>query len=110
MTRLLQAVVRVGFLLLMLCAFSRDAAAQTTPFLGQTMTTGFNFCPTGWSTMQGQLLQISQNVALFSLLGTIYGGNGTTNFALPTALPIFTATGAPLLQCMALQGAYPSHP
>lgn len=111
MTRLFQVVGRVAFLLLMLCALSRGAAAQaTTPFLGQTMTTGFNFCPTGWATMQGQLLQISQNTALFSLLGTTYGGDGRTTFALPTALPIFTATGETLLQCIALQGVFPSRP
>jgi len=44
---------------------------------------GFNFAPQGWATCAGQLLPISQNTALFSLIGTYYGGNGTTNFALP---------------------------
>jgi microcystin-dependent protein len=58
--------------------------------------------------MNGQHLSIAQNTALFSLLGTQYGGNGQTTFALPTAKPIFTATGAPLLQCIALEGIYPS--
>jgi microcystin-dependent protein len=53
-------------------------------------------------------LLINQNTALFSLLGTTYGGDGVTNFALPTAKPIFTATGAVLLQCIALQGIFPS--
>jgi microcystin-dependent protein len=44
---------------------------------------GFNFAPRGWAFCQGQLLPISQNTALFSLLGTTYGGNGVTTFALP---------------------------
>lgn len=52
-------------------------------FLGTIKLFGFNFAPRGWMTCQGQLLSIAQNSALFSLLGTTYGGNGTTNFALP---------------------------
>ncbi|MCB0457738.1 MAG: tail fiber protein [Flavobacteriaceae bacterium] len=53
------------------------------PFIGQLMCVGFNFAPQGWALCQGQLLSISQNTALFSLLGTTYGGNGQTTFALP---------------------------
>ncbi|WP_312345249.1 tail fiber protein [Stenotrophomonas acidaminiphila] len=52
-------------------------------FLGQIMMAGFNFAPKYWALCNGQLLPINQNQALFSLLGTQYGGNGTTNFALP---------------------------
>lgn len=52
-------------------------------FLGQIMMTGFNFAPKYFAQCNGQLLPIQQNQALFSLLGTQYGGNGTTNFALP---------------------------
>lgn len=52
-------------------------------FLGQLMLVGFNFAPRGWAQCAGQILPISQNTALFSLLGTYYGGNGTNNFALP---------------------------
>ncbi len=52
-------------------------------FIGQIMMTGFNFAPRFWAQCNGQLLPIQQNQALFSLLGTQYGGNGTTNFALP---------------------------
>lgn len=52
-------------------------------FLGCIKLFGFNFAPRGWATCQGQLLSIAQNTALFSLLGTTYGGNGTTTFALP---------------------------
>ncbi|MGA3002209.1 MAG: tail fiber protein [Verrucomicrobiota bacterium] len=53
------------------------------PFIGELRLFGFNFAPVGWALCQGQLLQISQNAALFSILGTQYGGNGTSNFGLP---------------------------
>lgn len=53
------------------------------PFLGQIQMFGFNFAPRGWAFCEGQLLPISQNSALFSLLGTTYGGDGRTTFALP---------------------------
>jgi microcystin-dependent protein len=53
------------------------------PFIGEIRVVGFNFAPVGWALCNGQLLPISQNTALFSLLGTTYGGDGRTNFALP---------------------------
>ena len=53
------------------------------PFLGEIRIFGFNFAPRGWSFCEGQLLPISQNTALFSLLGTMYGGDGRTSFGLP---------------------------
>ena len=53
------------------------------PFLSEIRIMSFNFAPKGWATCDGQLLPINQNQALFSLLGTTYGGNGQTNFALP---------------------------
>ena len=59
------------------------AFAQVEPFLGQIMCGAWNFAPRGWAMANGQILPIAQNTALFSLLGTQYGGNGTTNFALP---------------------------
>jgi len=52
-------------------------------FIGEIRVFPFNFAPSGWALCNGQLLPISQNTALFSLLGTMYGGNGTSNFALP---------------------------
>lgn len=66
---------------------------MTEVFLGQIMLTGFNFAPKGFALCNGQLLAIAQNQALFSLLGTMYGGNGTTNFALPN-MQSRTPTGA----------------
>ena len=53
------------------------------PFLGQILMVAFNFAPIGWALCNGQIMPINQNQALFSLLGTMYGGNGTTTFALP---------------------------
>jgi microcystin-dependent protein len=63
------------------------------PFVAEIRILPFSFAPAGWAFCDGQLLQISQNTALFSLLGTTYGGNGKSNFALPD-----------------LQGAAPMHP
>ncbi|GAB3826448.1 phage tail protein [Hymenobacter jeollabukensis] len=53
------------------------------PFVGEIILAGFNFAPRGYARCDGQLLPISQNTALFSLLGTYYGGNGQSTFALP---------------------------
>ena len=61
----------------------RPAAAQSEPLLGQLMLFGGNFCPRGWTNADGQLLPISSNSALFSLFGTMYGGDGRTTFGLP---------------------------
>jgi microcystin-dependent protein len=63
------------------------------PFVAEIRIFPFNFAPTGWAFCDGQLLPLSQNTALFSLLGTTYGGNGKSNFALPD-----------------LQGEAPMHP
>lgn len=62
---------------------SPAAHAQAEPFLGQIMIVPYNFAPVGWFSCNGQLLSISQYTALFSLLGTMYGGDGITTFALP---------------------------
>jgi microcystin-dependent protein len=71
------------------------------PFVGELMLVAFNFNPVGWQLAQGQLVSISQNAALFSLLGTQYGGNGTSNFALPNLqgnIPVGAGQGAGLNQ------------
>ena len=57
-----------------------------TPYIGQLLLVGFNFAPVGWAAANGQLLPISSYTALFSLLGTTYGGNGSSNFGLPNLL------------------------
>ena len=66
---------------------------MTDPFVAEIRMFGFNFAPKGWAFCNGQLLPLSQNTALFSLLGTTYGGNGQSNFGLPN-----------------LQGNAPMHP
>lgn len=60
-----------------------SSQAGPEPYIGEIIWVGFSFCPQGFIESNGQLLAISSNTALFSLLGTQYGGNGTTNFALP---------------------------
>jgi microcystin-dependent protein len=56
---------------------------MATPFISEIKLVSFNFAPKGWALCNGQLLPINQNQALFSLLGTTYGGDGRVNFALP---------------------------
>ena len=56
---------------------------MSTPYLGEIRVFSYDFAPRGWATCSGQLLSIAQNTALFSLLGTTYGGDGQTTFGLP---------------------------
>jgi microcystin-dependent protein len=74
---------------------------MSEPFLSEIRVFSFNFAPKGWAMCNGQLLQINQNQALFSLLGTTYGGDGRTTFALPNleaAAPMHTGNGHSLGQ------------
>lgn len=69
------------------------------PFIGSIAMFAGNFAPTGWALCDGQILPINQNTALFSILGTQYGGNGTTNFALPdlqSRVPVHVGQGTGL--------------
>jgi microcystin-dependent protein len=69
---------------------------MSTPFLGEIRMFGFNFAPEGWALCNGQTLSISQYTALFSLLGTTYGGNGVQTFMLPNLqgqVPIHQGAG-----------------
>lgn len=70
---------------LLICgAFAPSLQAQASdPYLGQIAFVPYNFVPKNWASCDGQLLPIAQNQALFALLGTTYGGNGITTFALP---------------------------
>ena len=74
---------------------------MTDPFLAEIRIFSGNFAPTGWALCSGQLMPISQNTALFSLLGTTYGGDGRSTFALPNlqgAAPMQQGQGAGLSQ------------
>ncbi|SIP99938.1 Microcystin-dependent protein [Chryseobacterium sp. RU37D] len=74
----------LAFVLMVSHIFALSLKAQASePFLGQIAFVPYNFVPKNWAACNGQLLSIAQNQALFSLLGTTYGGNGTTTFALP---------------------------
>ena len=72
---------------------------MSTPFIAEIRIFPFGFAPVGWAQCNGQLMPISQNTALFSLIGTYFGGNGTTTFALPDLqgrLPLDAGQGAGL--------------
>lgn len=75
--------------------------------LGSICLFPYNFAPRGFFICDGQLLSISQHTALFSLLGTMYGGNGTTNFALPD---LKAQTPENMMYCIAYEGIFPSRP
>ncbi|MFY9803686.1 MAG: tail fiber protein [Candidatus Acidiferrales bacterium] len=79
MRRCLVLLVVLAFLVVSPVAHGQ----ATTPYLGQILMVGFNFAPNNWALCNGQILSISQNTALFSLIGTYYGGDGQTTFALP---------------------------
>ena len=94
---------------LLLLAAASPCLAQAPPyFVSQILTFGTNFCPAGTMQANGQLLQISGNTALFSLLGTAFGGDGVTTFALPNIKAPLTANRAPLITCIAISGIFPS--
>ena len=72
---------------------------MSDPFVAEIRMFAFNFAPKGWAQCNGQLLPLSQNTALFSLLGTFYGGDGKSTFALPNlqgSAPIFCGQGGGL--------------
>lgn len=77
------AISMVSFVSLALGGVLAPEKASAEPYIGDIIPVGYNFCPRGWVEANGQLLAISQYSAMFSLMGTTFGGNGTTNFAVP---------------------------
>ena len=78
------------------------------PFPGEIRLFPYNFVPSGWAACDGSVLPISPNMALFSLLGTLYGGDGQSNFALPDLrgkVPFSAGQGT---YCIAMRGLFPS--
>jgi hypothetical protein len=84
-----------------------SALAGQDAYIGEVTTVAGNFCPSGTLPAIGQIVSIVQNQALYSLLGSTYGGDGRTNFALPNIPPTKTVQGPALTTCIAVTGAYP---
>jgi len=78
------------------------------PLMASILIIATNFVPSGYMPCDGRLLAISQYTALFSLLGTQFGGDGITTFALPKLTPPRLEGPGELLACIAIQGVYPS--
>lgn len=86
------------FLLILFVTLSAFSVKAQDPYIGEIRMVGFNFPPQGWVQCNGQLLPIMQNQALFALLGTTYGGDGRSTFAVPDLrgrLPIHPSQSAP---------------
>jgi microcystin-dependent protein len=76
------------------------------PMLGQIVLFAGNFAPKGWELCAGQLMPVNQNLALFSLLGTTFGGDGTNDFALPDLRSHAPVSGSNYI--IAVEGTFPS--
>ena len=95
-------------LALALAAGAPPAEAQFTPYLGQVMVFAGYFCPSGWVVTDGRLLTLSEFQDLFTVIGTVYGGDGVQTFALPnTRGPVTLTPGASFVTCIAVQGLFP---
>lgn len=90
------------------------ASADTDPDIGEIMVFGFNFCPLGWAATDGGLQAISQNTALFSLVGVNFGGDGMSTFGRPKqsviAAPTTSTPATAMTVCIATAGIFPSRP
>lgn len=85
------------FIVFVFLFFGNIKMNSQNAYVGEIRMVGFNFAPTGWAKCEGQLLSIASNTALFSILGTTYGGNGQTTFALPDLrgrAPMHTGSGS----------------
>ena len=92
-----------------------EPARSADPFVGEIISIPYNFAPRGFVFCEGQTLSISQNNALFSLIGTYYGGDGRTTFQLPDTRPVEAAakkdgraSRPPFRYAIAITGIYPS--
>jgi microcystin-dependent protein len=102
----------------MLGAATQSARAGIEPYISEIMFIAGPFCPVGWLPADGRELQIRDNTALFSLLGTTYGGNGIDTYRLPRLNKQVVASGREdgvkfqitLPACIAVQGIFPSRP
>jgi microcystin-dependent protein len=102
---LLPLLVACGFTL---CGAGESKAQANDAFIGQIIEVPYSFCPYGFADTNGSLLPIASYQALFSLLGTSYGGDGQSTFALPYIPPKTLSNGATIRTCIAITGVYPS--
>jgi microcystin-dependent protein len=89
-------------------ACAEDEAGSVPPFTGETRSVGFSFAPPGWLACQGQLVPVAELPDLFKLIGTTFGGDGTTTFGLPEAAGPQDVDGTPLELCISLFGTPPA--
>ncbi|MDF2960899.1 MAG: phage Tail Collar domain protein [Paenibacillus sp.] len=106
-------IKKMAVTLALVCMLSQmfavgTAQASAEPFVGEIEMFAFNFAPVGFMLCDGATLPISQNTALFSLLGTTYGGDGQTNFQIPDLRGASPMPGVNYY--IAVQGVFPSRP
>lgn len=123
MNKPLMLSIKLSLIAMLLNVFTTSTTHADTPFIGELRQFPYTFCPRSWAEADGRLLPIAQNTALFSIFGTIYGGDGRTTFALPNlqarvakgqgqgpGLPNYRQGQAGGLETMALTAAdMPSH-
>lgn len=93
-------------------ASTEGVSAKALPYVGEIEIFPYTFCPIGWLETDGSLLQIAEYDTLFALLGTTYGGDGSTTFALPkltmASAPATNVAATPYKTCIAVYGLFPS--
>jgi microcystin-dependent protein len=92
---------------LLACVFGGARAQAVSPFVGEIETFSFSFCPNGWLPTNGQLVSTTTYNVLFNLIGTKYGGDGVTTFALPNTRVVQTVNKVKLTQCISYLGVFP---
>jgi microcystin-dependent protein len=91
-------------------AASPAAAVDPTHYVGEVIRIASNTCPADAVEAKGQLVPLTSNIALFSLVGTRFGGDGSTTFGLPLLKPVFANDGVRVIQCIVTMGNYPTPP
>lgn len=93
---------------LLACVSGGAKAQAVSPYVGEIVTFSFSFCPKGWLLTNGQLVSTSTYNVLFNLIGTKYGGDGVSTFALPSTKNLQTTNKVKLTQCISYLGVFPS--
>lgn len=100
----------VVLFLTIMCLVGVSRSVHAEDFIGQIIMLPYTFCPAGYKEAEGQLLKIADYAALYSLLGTQYGGDGQTTFALPKLHGASETGSGKLKVCIAVNGIYPQRP